>query len=224
MSYQVKIIDAHAETHDVRHFIVEKPADYRFRPGQSTTFSLPANKFQGQKRPFSFVSVNAWEHLDFLIKIYEENDGMTKDLMNYGADDEVVIEEPFGSISYQGPGVFIAGGMGVTPFIAIFRQLKKDYRVSSNQVLFAAKRKEDIILHDEIKHIFGDRVRFVLSREEKEGYDCGRIDQDYLRKHIINLNQYFYVCGPPAMVHDITRALDVLGADSEKVITEDNSK
>jgi predicted ferric reductase len=35
--------------------------------------------------------------------------------------DELIIRDVWGAIEYKGEGVFIAGGAGVTPFIAILR-------------------------------------------------------------------------------------------------------
>jgi predicted ferric reductase len=40
--------------------------------------------------------------------------------------DELIIRDVWGAIEYKGEGVFIAGGAGVTPFIAILRQLQAD--------------------------------------------------------------------------------------------------
>jgi len=39
-------------------------------------------------------------------------------------EDELILHDVFGAISYMGEGVFIAGGAGITPFISIFRYLK----------------------------------------------------------------------------------------------------
>jgi predicted ferric reductase len=39
---------------------------------------------------------------------------------------ELIIRDVWGAIEYKGEGVFIAGGAGVTPFIAILRQLQAD--------------------------------------------------------------------------------------------------
>ena len=50
---------------------------------------------------------------------------------------------------YKGKGVFIAGGAGVTPFISIFRDLKKQNKIGNNILIFSNKTEADIILKDE---------------------------------------------------------------------------
>jgi ferredoxin-NADP reductase len=41
----------------------------------------------------------------------------------------------FGAIEYKGEGVFIAGGAGVTPFIAILRQLQAENKIANNKLI-----------------------------------------------------------------------------------------
>jgi ferredoxin-NADP reductase len=51
-----------------------------------------------------------------------------------------------GRIEYKGEGVFIAGGAGVTPFIAILRQLQAENKIANNKLIFTNKTANDIIL------------------------------------------------------------------------------
>ena len=165
--------------------------------------------------------MNEADTLEFIIKIYEEHDGVTEALFDHGPGDQLMLGDPFGAISYEGPGTFIAGGAGITPFIAILRKLREDDALSGNSLHFANKTSKDIILHDELATLLGPQAHFVLSQETAAGCREGRIDQPYIREHIADLNQHFYVCGPPPMVENITRVLALLGADSDRVITED---
>jgi ferredoxin-NADP reductase len=52
------------------------------------------------------------------------------------AGDELILHDIWGAIHYKGEGTFIAGGAGVTPFIAIFRQLQKDGKIGNNKLIF----------------------------------------------------------------------------------------
>ncbi|KKN16567.1 hypothetical protein LCGC14_0974670, partial [marine sediment metagenome] len=49
----------------------------------------------------------------------------------------------------------------------------------------------------------------------------GRIDRDFLASHVTNLDQYFYVCGPPEMTDNIIELLAQMGVEKSKIITED---
>jgi predicted ferric reductase len=65
------------------------------------------------KRPFTFTSLND-DYLEFIIKIYDSNDGVTRELGELKQGDELLIHDVWGAIEYKGEGVFIAGGAGVT--------------------------------------------------------------------------------------------------------------
>lgn len=214
----VKILSATPVTHDVRRFEVEKPRGYTFIPGQATEVAINRDRWREERRPFTFTALNEWDHLEFTIKIYDDHDGVTHNLGTLGAGDELILHDVWGAIQYKGPGTFIAGGAGVTPFIAILRQLHKEGTLAGNQLLFSNKTEADIILKDEFTEMLGDRFINTLTQEQKAGYDHRLIDAAYLSEKIKDFNQHFYICGPDPMVQAIQGALQSLGA-SDSVIT-----
>ncbi len=220
-TYRVKILQIEEVTHDVKRFTLEKPNDYQFIPGQATDITLEKEEWKDEKRPFSFTSLNEDPYLEFTIKVYKEHKGVTEQLGMLKEGDFLVLRDPFGAIHYQGPGVFIAGGAGITPFIAILRQLNKEGKIAGNTLLFSNKAKEDIILENELKDMLGKNCIFTLTREEVKRYDFGRIDVDYLKKKVSNFKQHFYICGPPRMVNDIKAFLEQLGAHPDTVVFEE---
>lgn len=120
MSYKVQIKDIHQVTHDVKRFTVEKPEGFEFEPGQATELSINKESWRDEKRPFTFTSLNENPNLEFVIKIYPGHDGVTKQIGQLKEGDSFLIGDPWGTIQYKGQGVFLAGGAGVTPFIAPF--------------------------------------------------------------------------------------------------------
>jgi ferredoxin-NADP reductase len=121
----VKILSIEQETHDVKRFLVEKPAGYSFTPGQATDVSIKSRAAGKEKRSFSFTCLNSFPYLEFIVKIYPERKGMTYKLGKLQPGDELIIREAYGSIKFKGKGVFIAGGTGVTPFISMLRELHR---------------------------------------------------------------------------------------------------
>ena len=130
----------------------------------------------------------------------------------------MILHDVWGAIQYKGEGVFIAGGAGITPFIAIFRQLQQDGKLGSNTLIFSNKKKEDIILKEEFEHMLGPRFINTLTREEVPGYDHHTVDEEYLKQKVNNFSQHFYICGPDAMVHGIKQVLEKLGG-KETIVT-----
>lgn len=86
-----------------------------------------------KKRPFTFTSLNDNSFLEFTIKIYNDHEGVTKQLGLLKTGDKLLIDDVWGAIEYKGPGYFIAGAAGLTPFIAILRDLyQKNNRRETN--------------------------------------------------------------------------------------------
>lgn len=216
----VKILLTEYVTPDVKRFVVEKPAGYTFTPGQATDVSINMEGLKEHKRPFTFTSLNDWSYLEFTIKIYREHKGVTKELELMQAGEELIIGEPYGAISYKGPGVFLAGGAGVTPFIAIFRQLFSDNNIAGNMLIFSTQTSKDVIYGNELVAMLGENFYHVLTRENVIGFHDKRIDEGYLKETIRNFSREFYVCGPPDFVTDINNFLTGLGADSERIVFE----
>ncbi len=132
----------------------------------------------------------------------------------------MILREVWGAIEYKGPGYFIAGGAGITPFLAIFRQLRKENAVAGNTLFFSNRTAADIIEEEELRSILGPNVFFVLSQESKAGFDHQRINGDFLRRHVTDFQQPFYICGPDPMIAEIASLLTGLGASPETLVFE----
>lgn len=221
MEHVVKILAVTYITHDVKRFLVEKPQGYEFVPGQATAVSINKPKLQDEKRPFTFTSLPNDKHLELVIKIYDDHDGVTRELDLLKADDELIIGPSWGAIQYKGPGYFIAGGAGVTPFISIIRHLHKQGELKDNKLFFANKTSRDIILQDELQRYLGSNMLNILSREDSDEFPTGRIDKAFLKEQVDDFSKQFYVCGPPQMVEDVNKALKELGASPESVVFEE---
>jgi ferredoxin-NADP reductase len=216
--HDLKIIAIEPVTHNVKHFKVEKPQGYQFIPGQATEVAVNKPGWEDERRPFTFTSLNDWDHLEFTIKIYSDHPGVTNQLGRLKAGDELLLHDVWGAIQYKGEGTFIAGGAGVTPFIAIFRQLQKDKKLGNNKLIFSNKTHRDIILKDEFTAMLGDNFINTLTQEQTPGYDHHKIDEDYLRQKVSDFDQQFYICGPDAMVKDVQSTLQQLGAKNNITI------
>lgn len=216
----VQILSVHDVTHDVRAYRIEKPSGYRFVPGQATEVAIDREGWRDQRRPFTFTGLNDYPWLEFTIKSYHDHDGVTHELYQLKAGDRLVIHDVWGAIAYKGAGYFIAGGAGLTPFIAILRQLHKDNAIGDNRLYFSNKSVKDIIYHQELDEILGNRVRYVLTQESHPFFLKGPIDKAFLQREIRDFSKPFYVCGPDKMVTDIAAALTGLGADPDTVVFE----
>lgn len=216
----VKILSAQYVTHDVRQFSLEKPAGFTFRPGQATELSINKDGWKDKKNPFTFTSLADAHYLEFTIKIYPEHEGVTNQLSALEPGDSMILREPWGAIEYQGPGYFIAGGAGITPFIAILRNLKREGTAEGNALFYSNKTDQDIILADELRSILGENAHFTISRQKDSKYDKRRIDENFLRAEVNDFSKHFYICGPDPMVLALTEILKKLGASADTIVFE----
>ena len=217
----VKILKTENVTHNVKRFTLSKPAGYHFKPGQATDIVINLPEWKKERRPFTFTGLNEWDHLEFTIKIYDDHEGVTNQLGKLKTGDELILHDIWGAIHYKGEGVFIAGGAGVTPFIAIFRQLHKDGKLGNNRLIFSNKTSKDIILKEEFEQMLGDHFINTLTDEETEKYDRSMINESYLKEKIKNLDQYFYICGPDPMIEAISKDLAKMGVAEDKIVKEE---
>jgi ferredoxin-NADP reductase len=208
-------------THDVLQIVTEKPQKYTFTPGQATEVSINKSGWKDEKRPFTFTSLPIDDFLEFTIKTYPSHKGVTNELLKLKKDDELILHDVFGAISYKGEGIFIAGGAGVTPFISIFRYLQSKKKTGNNKLIFANKTKGDIILEPEFKNLLGNNFINILSDEKQKGYAHSHITADFLKAHISNSTKYIYICGPPPMMDAIEKQLIHLNVDEKHIIKEE---
>jgi ferredoxin-NADP reductase len=221
LAHIVKILETEWLTHDVRRFAVERPPGYSFESGQATDVSVYLPEWENKRNPFTFTSLNEWDHLEFSIKVYPERHGVTNQLSKLEKGGEIILHDVFGAIQYKGEGIFIAGGAGVTPFISILRRLREDRKLGKNQLYFSNKSEEDIILRREFTDMLSNNFINTITREKSNQFENRKIDRDYLKEKIKDFNCYFYVCGPDPMVDDLKQTLLNLGVEKSKLITEE---
>jgi len=207
-------------THNVKQFRLTKPQGYKFEPGQATEISINKNEWKEKRNPFTFTSLNSWPYLEFTIKIYPERKGVTNELGKLNPGDELILHDVWGAIAYKGEGYFIAGGAGITPFIAILRQLNNDSLIKSNQLFFSNRTSDDIILHKELDAMLGANAHYVITNEETTTFEKGHINRDYLISHVTDFTKPFYICGPDKMISDLSQVLNELGASADQVVFE----
>ncbi|MEC9343307.1 MAG: FAD-binding oxidoreductase [Pseudomonadota bacterium] len=222
MTHTVTIQAIEPVTHDVHHFKTTRPEGFAFTPGQACEMNLAKDGWREEQRPFTFTSLPDADHLEFTIKSYTDHEGVTAELARALVGDRLEITDPWGTIEYRGKGTFIAGGAGITPFIAILRKLKDDGALSGHRLVFANKQERDIIIRDELDgKMPGLEVVHVLSDDpHKSDFEHGFVDRQLLERHVDDFSQHFYVCGPKPMQDSVMSDLKALGADPDGLVFE----
>jgi len=164
--------------------------------------------------------------LEFIIKSYPigqnpKHSGMMEHLgRDIEVGDSLLFGDAWGAIAYRGPGVFIAGGAGITPFIAILRQQEQEGKLAGNQLFISNQKADEVILEDELTRLLGADAVFTLTQEQHRDYEHGRINRNWLESRIDHFDQPFYLCGPPEMVKEFTKVLNAIGATIDSLVFE----
>ncbi|MFD1061817.1 flavodoxin reductase [Winogradskyella litorisediminis] len=221
MEHNITIKNIEHVNHNVLRIVADKPKDYTFTPGQATELAIDKDNWRDEKRPFTFTSLPEDDDLEFTIKVYPSHDGVTDKLEDLRVGDKAIIGDAWGAINYKGEGTFIAGGAGITPFLAILKDLKYKDQLKGNTLIFSNKTEKDIILKQNLEAWLGDDVHFVLTEEDNTKYHNGKIDAQYLQDKKLRTNKPVYVCGPPAMEDAIKSDLYKLGVSKDLIVSEE---
>lgn len=222
MTYTLTLQSIEPVTHDTHRLVFNKPDGYDYTPGQACDFALAKDGWSDQQRPFTFTGLPTDSTLEFVIKSYPDHDGVTEQIAKMQMADQVEIGDPWGAIEDKGPGVFIAGGAGITPFIAVLkRRLQTHGSLADCHLVFSNKTEKDIILRDAFTSMSGLNCHFVVTDEPESELSRGQIDSEYLAPIVTQTDGPIYICGPEPMIDDMSKCLRDLDVSEQRIVTED---
>lgn len=164
MEHTVDLLHVGFITHDVKQFITTRPDDLDYEPGQGVELALDLDGWRDEGRPFTPTSLADEDVLEFTIKAYPEHDGVTERLHALEPGAKLHVSDSFGSITWQGPGTFIAAGAGITPFLAILRERARTGELEESVLHFTNSTPADIICERELEDLLQERCRFTCPR------------------------------------------------------------
>jgi ferredoxin-NADP reductase len=214
MDHPVRILEKKSLTHDVLRIRVSKPDRFSFSAGQGIELSLDDEQVRGKRSPFTLTGLNSEPYLELMIKIYPAHNGLTLAISKKRLGDILFLSDPWDSFRIKGPGVFIAGGAGVTPFVAILRQFNLEGRLDRSKLFFSNKTKADVFLENEFHSLLGANYINVLTREDS----TSRINEAFLANHVSDFSVPFYLCGPGNFVNEIQGHLTSLGGVTKEMV------
>lgn len=221
MTYKLTLKTIQPVTHDTHHLVFDRPEGFEFTPGQATDFALDREGWREEKRPFTFTSLPTDKTLEFVIKSYPEHDGVTEQIAKLTPGDTVLVDAPWGAIEDKGPGWFIAGGAGVTPFIALLKKrLAEHGTLRDCTLLFSNKTEDDIILRETFEGMPGLSTVFTVTDQDDSDLPRRLIDRAFLAEHVTPGQGKCYICGPDAMLEDVAEALKAIGVTEDDIVTE----
>lgn len=216
-------------------FSFTKPAGFIYTAGQYLVWNLispPETDAEGSERPFTISSAPFENKLSFTTRIRDTAFKRVVGKMKPG--DTISVSGPEGDLILpedpKTPVVFLAGGIGVTPFRSIIAQAAADKLPHKIFLFYSDKTPEDAACLAELAGLQKKNRHFKLiaamTRPEEAKVkwhgETGRINPDLLKKYLgKNLNSYLYfIAGPPAMVESLRQVLFDAKVSPERVMSE----
>jgi ferredoxin-NADP reductase len=216
-------------------FHFEKPSQFDFKPGQAadvTLFNPPETDSEGNTRTFSIASSPFENQLMFATRMRDT--AFKRSLKKVPLGTDVKIDSPMGSFTLHKnsakPAVFLAGGIGITPFVSIVRQADHDRLSHTLYLFYSNRRPEDTPFLEALQILEKSNPSFRLvctmtamlqSQKEWKG-ETGLINKEMLSRHLTSLQgPIYYVAGPPAMVAAMRKMLAGAGVDEDDIRTEE---
>lgn len=216
-------------------FYFEKPSHFDFKAGQSADVTLsdpPETDSEGNTRTFSIASSPFEDQLMFATRMRDT--AFKRSLKTVPLGTEVKIDSAMGSFTLHKnsarPAVFLAGGIGITPFLSIVRQADHDRLPHKLYFFYSNRRPKDAAFLETLQMLEKSNSNFRLictmtempqSQEEWKG-ETDFINKEMLSRHLTDLQgPIYYVAGPPAMVTGMRTMLVGSNVDEDDIRTEE---
>jgi len=203
---------------------------FPYRAGQFAWLNIGHSPFSLNENPFSIASAPAQgDNVEFLIK---ELGDSTNSIGQVKPGTRAWLEGPHGHLTLaahdRAPGIaLIAGGVGIAPLIGILRQLAATDDPRPAVLLYGNRAQNQIISGDELDQIaktHGAQVHHILSNPAPGWTGAtGLIDDALLRQHFgtpAHRDWLYVLCGPPAMLQNVERALLDMGVPMANILSE----
>lgn len=216
------VSDVVRESHDVTSVHIDGPP-LRYAPGQFMVINLSMAPGLSESHPFTISSGPDDPFLRVSAKAVGDFTGALPEVT---AGSAVTVDAPYGVFSYtRVPGdslVFIAGGIGITPFLSQLRHLRTSGDASKVRLIWGNKTAEDICFEEELNAAKSELADFsyvhVLSADENWDGERGFITRDLVERHVDDIEEAeFFVCGPPAMMNTVVPMLKSMGAPRRRI-------
>jgi predicted ferric reductase len=193
----------------------------KFTPGQYGFFSFDGPLLTKESHPFTLIETSDDSIIIILIKARGD---FTKSLyQNIKTGYLARYEGPYGRFDYSHSGdsqIWIAGGIGIVPFLAWVRAIKNSETKLKIDLYYCIHRKEDAIFYEEFQEFSKTYPHFQCFLH------CSEEDNRIDFKKILNSSEGIagkkvLMCGPMKLTSDLKKQFQALGVKKEDIYFED---
>ena len=231
--FLLKLLEVKELADNTFEYSFKKPEVFHFKPGQYLEWTIPTTKTdaRGNRRYFTIASSPTEVELKLGIRFNTPGSGFKKFLQGLKPQDSITAGQLIGDFTLPSDKskklVFIAGGIGVTPFRSIIKYLL-DINEKRDIVFFYSNKTENEIAYkdifDEAARKLNIKVVYILSDDKDLSTwkgERGRIDEKMLKKHVNDINdRIYFLSGPNAMVENYKKLLKSLNVKQTSIVTD----
>lgn len=210
------------ETHDTWSLFF-KGKIKSYKPGQFLFVQLIKDGKVSESHPFTISSSPTKDELSISVKSVGD---FTSTIRDRKPSELAYIDKPYGIFSFLNYDaknfVFIAGGIGITPFISMLRYIYDTKLEKNITLIWGNKTSKDIAFKDELDKMASEMQSFkvvhVMSNQNDWLGEKGFIDAEKIKRYVSDFREtQFFVCGPPAMMKNVIRDLKQLGVPKNHI-------
>jgi predicted ferric reductase len=194
--------------------------------GQFVFLRLEQEGRVSEPHPFTIASPPRHEEIWLTIKAVGD---FTRSIRNVASGTKVLLDGPYGVFTIppdeRRPLVFIAGGIGITPFLGMLRWLRDAKDPRRITLLWANRGRGDMFCLEELERmgtvLKGLKTVHILSRDPQWPGEKGHITGAVLKTHVPALAESrFLICGPPGFMRTVRRILKDLKVPRGRISQE----
>ena len=196
--------------------------NFSYHAGQFAFLILRQEGLSREAHPFSFVSAPREPEIKFAIK---ELGDYTKTLTGIRVGIPVHVEGPYGTFGHgpktAAPEIWIAGGIGITPFLSLAKDLARSERHAD--LYYSVKSEEELAYGPELEalaHKLAPKFRFIPYLTLEQGFLTVDKVEEFSGPLV---DRRIYVCGPPMMMKSLREQFVAKGVENKNIYTEEFS-
>ncbi|MDP3733325.1 MAG: FAD-dependent oxidoreductase [Candidatus Daviesbacteria bacterium] len=214
-----KIIDKKEVATGTLQVTFQVNEEFNFKPGQYISVSI------GDSQKYFSIVNSPDKKGTVTIATRLRDSGFKKSLKELPVGSEVELGPISGPFvlpdDTSKPLVFIAGGIGITPYISMLRYIaerKLPYQIT---LLYSNRDQESSAYLEDLKNIPNLKLILTMTDDLNWQGEKRKIDANFIKEYfpLVNENSYFVV-GPPLMVEAVQKALLEAGVDIENIVVE----
>ncbi len=208
---------------DVYEFIFSTPRPVVFRAGQYLEWTLPRFFLdsRGNRRFFTIASSPTEKELRLGVRIVPNGSRFKKELLSLKADDPLWAGSLSGDFTLPDDPheklVFIAGGIGITPFRSMAKYLIDAGEDRDVQLIYSCLNDSSFVYRDIFASAESRGWKTLYLATNTDGY----LTQELLRKTVPDFaERTYYLSGPNAMVENYEKLLIKAGVHQSRIKTD----